>query len=97
MELTPRQSLENLAEWLHRHKNLADAMGAEIDLVVMPQDAEAAMVVALMTEEVRAEVCYMVEKKDNTVRIYLMGIPIKFTTKLPGNIAWFRYKEKRDD
>lgn len=96
MELTPRQSLENLANWLQQHKTLAKSKGAEIDLVVMPQDAEAAMVAALMSENIRADMCHMVEKKDNTVRIYLMGIPIKFTTRLPGNIAWFRYKgEKR--
>lgn len=88
-------AIQDSSKWFLEHQQLASTRGAEIDLLVMPQEAEASMVASLMQIAVKAEVCHMVEKKDNTVRLYLNGVPIKFSTKLPGNIAWFRFKGGR--
>lgn len=84
--------IHEFSKWLADHQFEARKAGTEIDLLILPQEAEGDMVANLMAMDIRAEVCHMIERADGTVRIWLMGVPIKFTTKLPGHVAWFRYK-----
>lgn len=80
-------SARAFVEWADRRIREALARGSEIELFVLPEDAEVMMAVAAVKEAIPQEQF----RKDETGS-YLCGVKIHWTTKLPNGQAWFRYK-----
>ncbi len=80
-------------EWAERRIREAQARGAEIDLFIMPSDAELMLFQAAVKEKIPSEsYSVRVGKGGETLATYLAGVKILWTNKLPNGQAWFRYK-----
>ena len=85
-------SAKAFVEWAHRRIRDAQAVGAELELFVMPEDAEMMLYQAAAKEQIPVS-DYSVSLGDNgKATTYLAGVKVLWTKKLPNGQAWFRYR-----
>ncbi len=73
--------------WAEDNIREAQAYGAQLDLFIMPVDAEL-MLLTAATREGLAPSEYRIDETGT----WLAGVKVLWTNKLNGQIAWFRYK-----
>lgn len=79
-------ALKQCKEWAEEHIRDAEARGAKLDLIVMPESSEILLRTAAMKENPSEDVY----RTDDKNRVYLCGVRVKFDPRL-GKFAWFRY------
>lgn len=80
-------SAKAFVEWAERRIREALAVGMEIELFVLPDDAENMLFQAAAKEKLTTEQYAFGESGT-----YLCGVKILWTSKLPNGQAWFRYR-----